>query len=149
MRKIQGDCSIDNCGRPHFAKSFCTMHYNNNRLGNKLRESAKPYRYMTAKEKIVFNTIPNDGCWIWQGTIHIEGYGKVRFDGKHVRAHRLSYIAYIGELDKDMVIDHLCENKSCVNPFHLEQVTIKENLRRYWKNRREENEIKERYIKDR
>lgn len=71
-----------------------------------------------------------DGCWLWNGCMDKVGYGIIHTKGKSRYAHRLSYELFIGELDDGLVLDHLCENKSCVNPFHLEQVTVGENTRR-------------------
>ena len=82
---------------------------------------------------------PESDCWQWTGKTDREGYGTmwIVIDGRRrVRfAHRMSYAAMVGELEEGLVIDHLCENKSCVNPDHLEQVTPIENTRRYWSNR--------------
>lgn len=69
-----------------------------------------------------------DGCMLWQGSLDKDGYGRY---GKVVQmAHRLSYLINIGDLVPGLTIDHLCRVRSCVNPRHLEQVTIKENLAR-------------------
>lgn len=55
------------------------------------------------------------------------GYG-VFYDGKHTkRAHRFSYEIHKGKIPLGLVLDHLCRNRSCVNPDHLEPVTSKEN----------------------
>ena len=70
-------------------------------------------------------------CWLWKGTIHA-GYGRycVKTDKGHryVSAHRYSYELYIGKIPEKLVINHLCNNTSCVNPEHLEAVTQKQNI---------------------
>jgi hypothetical protein len=87
-----------------------------------------------------------DGCWLWVGSLR-GGYGRVRFNGKLVEAHRLSYEHHVGKIPDGLVIDHLCRNRSCINPEHLEVVTEAENIRRgnqgspeamekHWKTRR-------------
>lgn len=68
-----------------------------------------------------------DGCWLWTGTKHNEGYGRVSFRGTKAFAHRTSYERFVGPIPEGLTIDHLCRNKSCVNPAHLEAVTRKEN----------------------
>jgi hypothetical protein len=73
---------------------------------------------------------PSDGCWQWVGCINAEGYGRFNFDGVITNAHRASYRLFVGEIPPGLVIDHLCRNRSCVNPDHLELVTNKENILR-------------------
>ena len=64
-----------------------------------------------------------DGCWEWTGTRGKAGYGVLYIDGRQFRAHRVSYFLAHGTIDNTLVIDHLCKNKRCVNPGHLELVT--------------------------
>ena len=76
------------------------------------------------------------GCWEWSGAIFkATGYGQLgvkRADGRWVPdvAHRVSYRLYVGEIPAQFVIDHLCRNRSCVNPEHLEAVPQRTNLLR-------------------
>jgi len=71
----------------------------------------------------------NTECWKWIGALDKDGYGKlsIRRDGKskHWRAHRWVYSLY-KELQEGP-LDHLCQNKTCVNPDHLEHVTTRVN----------------------
>jgi hypothetical protein len=78
------------------------------------------------------------GCWEWTGTLHYKGYGALRsrapIEGVVIRlssfAHRAVYQLLVGEVPSDLQLDHLCRNRRCVNPAHLEPVTAKENARR-------------------
>ena len=74
-----------------------------------------------------------DECWNWTAATTY-GYGVMGFheSGKHrtVRAHRVSYELLIGPIPEDLVIDHLCRNRACVNPDHMELVTIGTNVLR-------------------
>jgi hypothetical protein len=73
---------------------------------------------------------PNSGCWIWFGAERA-GYGVLtERRGKVWLAHRLSYIFFKGEIPIGKVLDHLCRNTYCVNPAHLEAVTLRENVLR-------------------
>lgn len=72
-----------------------------------------------------------DGCWEWQAGKSGAGYGQLSVDGEKVYAHRFSYEVSVGLIPAGLSIDHLCENKPCVNPAHLEPVTHAENLARY------------------
>ncbi|MFF1880059.1 HNH endonuclease signature motif containing protein [Pseudarthrobacter sp. NPDC058196] len=70
-----------------------------------------------------------DGCWLWTAALTPAGYGACGIDG-HQLAHRWSYEQSNGAIPNDLVIDHLCMVKNCVNPAHLEAVTQVENTRR-------------------
>jgi hypothetical protein len=71
-----------------------------------------------------------DTCWNWTGADNGVGYGHLRFGRKDYYAHRLAYEDAYGAIPDGMVIDHLCRNRSCVRPDHLEAVTFRENLLR-------------------
>lgn len=70
---------------------------------------------------------PN-GCHIWKGNVlSSSGYGRMGVNGKYIRAHRLSYMLYKGDISEGKIIMHLCNNKLCVNPEHLKEGTCAEN----------------------
>jgi hypothetical protein len=73
-----------------------------------------------------------DGCWEWLGSRHGKGYGHfaVRGTTTRMKAHRYSYELFRGPIPEGMTLDHLCRNRSCVNPSHLEPVTNRENILR-------------------
>lgn len=74
---------------------------------------------------------PHTGCWLWTGRVGSSGYGRVhRKYGVQVQAHRFVYEAFRGPIPEGMSIDHLCRVRRCVNPDHLEPVTIRENILR-------------------
>ena len=67
---------------------------------------------------------------MWNGTIQSNGYACSREKGKTALGHRLYYRHYRGEIPDGMELDHLCRNRACVNPDHLEAVPRVVNLRR-------------------
>lgn len=69
------------------------------------------------------------GCWEWQGGKTSKGYGQFTYKNGG-RAHRYSYEYFVGKIPKNLTIDHLCKNKTCVNPKHLEAVSMRENVLR-------------------
>lgn len=86
-------------------------------------------------ERFLEKTASSDttDCVEWTATKDQKGYGKFSLDAeRETRAHRFAYETFVGPIPDGYVVDHLCGNKSCVNPAHLEAVTNTENLRRYW-----------------
>lgn len=78
---------------------------------------------------------PND-CHRWLAS-KSNGYGSFRICGRPFYAHRIAYELAIGPIADGLTIDHLCRNRGCVNPAHLEPVTISENIRRATRDRTE------------
>lgn len=69
-------------------------------------------------------------CCNWRASGDGHGYGVFWYDNRMFKAHRFSYQLFIDEIPDDMTIDHLCRNKLCANPSHMEVVTLKENILR-------------------
>ena len=70
------------------------------------------------------------GCWNWTGTLTWGGYGQIARHGVNVTAHRAMWEHLKEPIPRGLVIDHLCLNRRCVNPAHMEVVTYSENNRR-------------------
>lgn len=73
---------------------------------------------------------PADACWIWWGARGRSGYGNFGVGKKTYLAHRAAYELVNGPIPEGLDLDHLCRNKRCVNPSHLEPVTFLTNMRR-------------------
>ena len=74
--------------------------------------------------------IPVSGCWLWIGGHVRGGYGTIKLNGHQEMAHRVAYTLYRGEIPSGLTLDHLCRVPACVNPDHLEPVTLRINILR-------------------
>lgn len=71
-----------------------------------------------------------DSCWIWTAAKYKAGYGHFQWGDRDWCAHRIAYTLLRGPIPEGMTLDHLCRNKSCVNPDHLDPCTRGENTLR-------------------
>ena len=69
-------------------------------------------------------------CWTWGGSRDPEGYGQSNRRSQVVKAHRRAWEALVGPIPDGLHLDHLCRNRACVRPAHLEPVTCRENVLR-------------------
>lgn len=95
-----------------------------------INRNRKHLREITLTPKIINKflnkTKITPSCWIWTGYIDKDGYGMLT-DRSRYLVHRISYQLYNGKIIDNMVIDHLCKNRKCVNPNHLDMITKQEN----------------------
>ena len=84
----------------------------------------RPDDFWARVEVDMYNT---DACFPWKGCTDREGYG---ITGRIFRAHRVAYALANGQIPDGFTIDHLCQNRRCCNPAHLEAVSVSENVKR-------------------
>jgi hypothetical protein len=73
---------------------------------------------------------PETGCWEWQAALKTSGYAQFWNGTRMQPGHRFAYETVIGPVPEGLHLDHLCRNRICVNPLHVEPVTMEENIRR-------------------
>ena len=74
-------------------------------------------------------------CWTWQGHKNRDGYGRIGVGRTTELVHRFIYTEMVDKITPGMELDHLCRDRACVNPAHLEQVSHAENMRRITRTR--------------
>jgi len=131
-------CTVDGCTSNHLALGYRLAHY------KRLRRHGDPLgaRHILTDDERFTPHVQRAGslpegrpglgpCWVWTGTVGGNGYGYVNAaDRSKKLAHRVAYERTYGAIPDGTVIDHLCRNRRCVNPHHLEAVSNEENLRR-------------------
>lgn len=85
---------------------------------------------MNLIERFESKVAKTDGCWFWMGGKNAQGYGNFSICGRTVGAHKFAWTLYRDEVGPLLTIDHLCKNRACVNPNHMELVSARVNKSR-------------------
>lgn len=86
------------------------------KLGEEMRPAIERFEEKVNKDGPL---ILASRCWAWIGAVDKDGYGRIGYQRKVVRAHRLSYVLHKGPITQGRLIQHACDNTLCVNPEHL------------------------------
>lgn len=127
MNQRTQTCTIEGCPKKINSRGWCSMHYERWRLYGST-DAPRP----TTVERLMAKVIKDErGCWTWTGALQ-RGYGRVCGGGRgnNQLAYRVAYELLVGPVPVGLELDHLCRNRACINPEHLEPVTHRENMRR-------------------
>lgn len=120
-------CKVEGCESKAVSSGYCPKHlYRFKKYGDPKKVSCI---YSNPRERIKSKIVVNErGCWLWQGAITPNGYGSTTHKDKRISAHRLSYIAFNGDIPEGMFVCHKCDVMGCVNPDHLFLGTHSDNM---------------------
>lgn len=127
-------CSVPDCDGGVEGRGLCTRHYSRWRKSRSPLPFVRPVDQAEVTRFLAFVNV-SLGCWRWDGRKTPQRYGVFAVVGSGpqkqlVAAHRYAYELWVGTIPVGLVIDHLCRNTACVNPLHLEPVTVAENFGR-------------------
>lgn len=132
-RRNFGQCIGPECPRHAIVKvhMLCDQHYRQFQRGEELLPlHLQDVNGKSPQDRLLFRRRLQGDCWCWTGHCNAKGYGKIFVDGKSRDVHSLAYELWVGPRTPGLSIDHLCRVRSCFNPEHLEEVTIRENVLR-------------------
>jgi len=132
MRQSQSKtCSVEGCEKLSCSRGWCRMHYLRWLRHGDFAKLSSHWRDAPTEDRFwnKVRAMPS-GCWKWTAATNGWGYGRFRWRGSMTTTHRIAYELLIGPVPPGLDLDHLCRNRICVNPNHMEAVTHRENCLR-------------------
>ena len=117
-------CSIEGCNKPHKARGWCNKHYQRWCVGTPVLNHDR----IAARLSLYSIPEPNSGCWLWTANYDKGGYGRIKYKGRDIGAHRASWIIYRGSIPPGAFVCHKCDVPECINPDHLYLGNHRENM---------------------
>lgn len=136
---MKGACTIDGCERPIHARGWCVGHYSrwrkrkDLRVDQPIKREPIPLIDRLFARRIITPGPMSSPCWLVSLASGPDGYVNARITGRtspEVRVHRYAYEVLVGIIPDGLHLDHLCRNRGCWNPDHLEPVTPRVNMLR-------------------
>ena len=129
-------CTVCNIEKPATKEYFYRVSSASSELRGKCKSCASPGARKRNKPEDILTrySVDENGCWNYTMGKDSFGYGRFYIQQRSYPAHRIMYELKVGLIGPGLVLDHLCRNKSCINPEHLEPVTQLENVKRYHRN---------------
>jgi len=122
-------CSITQCDRATYSRAGAASTTNDGSAPDIPEGQQKTPVAARLWAKVTKDPSPS-GCWTWTGCL-VRGYGQIQGDGpERIYTHRLAYQLLVGEIPENLVLDHICRNRACCDPSHLQAVDLRTNILR-------------------